>query len=65
MLNPLVFSRPELLAFSDHELFVLQYELQLAVTSLFFAILVVFFLVLFLRWLLPRYWYKFYSGGQK
>ena len=58
MLNPLVYSRPELLAFSDHELLVLQYELLLAVSSLLFAIIVVFFLTLFLRWLLPRYWYK-------
>lgn len=58
MFNPLVYSRPELLAFSDHELLVLQYELLLAVSSLLFAIIGVFILIAFLRWLLPSYWYK-------
>jgi len=58
MFNPLVYSRPELLAFSDHELSVLQYELLLAVSSLLFAIIGVFILTAFLRWLLPSYWYK-------
>ena len=58
MFNPLVYSRPELLAFSDHELLVLQYELLLAVSSLLFAIIGIFILTAFLRWLLPSYWYK-------
>jgi len=58
MFNPLVYSRPELLAFSDYELLVLQYELLLAVSSLLFAIIGVFILTAFLRWLLPSYWYK-------
>lgn len=56
--NPPVYEWEQLMTMTPHELQVAQYQLQLASTSLLFALIAIFVVVLLLRWILPKYWYK-------
>lgn len=58
MFNPLVYSGSSLEALTEHQLLVALYQLHLSFTLLLMSSSVVFLVVFFLNWLLPKFWYR-------
>lgn len=58
MLNPSVYEWLQLQLMSEKDILIAIYQLHLSAISLLFSLLFFGLMFLFLKWILPKYWYK-------
>lgn len=56
--NPTILTSDQLAIAPSNVILSAIYEYIVAATSLFFALVVIYLVVRFLQWFLPKYWYR-------
>lgn len=63
--NPTILNSDQLAIAPSNVILAAIYEYIVAATSLFFALVIIYWVVKFLQWFLPKYWYRSRTNESK